>query len=470
MLKTKIIASYGPACDNEVILKKMYEYGMRVVRINTSFTTIKELDEAIFFIRKSVPKVALLLDVQGYKIRIKHLSKSLTVKKGDRIFVAAKESCSVKNTLCTIAIDYPQLFSSVKVGSILHIDEGKVIIRVVEILDKGCLCEVLEGGEIASKKTINAPGINLNFPNLSTKDKQIITLAAREKIEFIALSFVRSIKDVEEGRKLLGKSDTKIIAKIENSQGVKNFDEILKVSDGIMVARGDLGVETLLEKVPLLQKEFVRKANTYGKPIIIATHMLESMIHQVVPTRAEVSDVANAILDGADSVMLSGETAVGKYPIKAVKEMAKIAFQVEKSMEFTKCERNIFEIHKVGKPMTNGIAHAIMQICNELPIKSILVATSSGTTARAIASFKPKQDIFAFTSKAISAYQLNLSFGVVSSVFFEKVKGRDNSIKTMIKNAKKEVLIKKGEMILLVSGANIMHQGTTNMLEILEIK
>ncbi|MEI6222056.1 MAG: pyruvate kinase [bacterium] len=465
MLKTKIVATFGPSCSDPATLVSLYEHGVRIFRINTSFPTVDEVGANIAHLRKHVPDAAILIDLQGFKVRIQGLHKPIALFEGNSVRLGTGKKSDQKDEAVTLSLDYPKLFSFLKKGNSVLIDEGKVVLSVVKADETSALCKVVDGGMVFPRKTVNVPGVVLDFPSLSEKDLAIAKLAAKHEVEFLALSFVRSAEDIIQAKKIIGKSKIKLISKIENSQGVANFDEILTISDGIMVARGDLGVETPLEQVPLRQKEFLRKAQQQGKPSIIATHILESMIESPVPTRAEISDIANAIFDGADALMLSGETAMGKYPVKAVMAMAKTARVIERHRELVHSSSR----HEVGKPMTNAIARAVYDITEHLPIAAILVATASGTTARAIASFRPKHTVFAFTSTPLAALQLNLTYGVEGVCFPHHSKGRDVAISTIIDQAKKQKFIKKNDLVLIVSGANIMHQGATNMVEIQEV-
>lgn len=476
MLRTKIVASFGPACHDREILQRMYREGMRVVRLNTSFLTPQATSESLDFVRETLPDVAILVDLQGFKIRITGLDAAIPISAGAQVILTTdkhlaaqkqqqEKAGSSSEPIPVLGVDYPHLLDALQKGTIIHINEGKIILRAVDCSENACTCDVVVGGDIIPRKTVNLPGTALDFPSLSDKDKAIALVAKEKQAEFLALSFVRSAADVADARQLLGKTTTKLIAKIENKEGMKNFQEILDNVDGVMVARGDLGVELPLEKVPLLQKQFIKKARKLGKPCIVATHMLESMIHEVVPTRAEVSDIANAVFDGTDALMLSAETATGHYPVKAVAAMAKIAREMEHHYD----EDQSFVRHSVANEITDAVTSAAIQIIEKLPITAILVGTSSGTTARSIACYHPKPPVYAFTETIQAARQLNLTFGVHARCMCAQ-SDKLISIDNMLSTALREKLVKPGSLVLIISGENLMASGATNVLTVRRVE
>ena len=318
--KTKIIATIGPSSWDRAVLQKMYENGMSVARINASFADLEELKRVAETIRSISPRIGLMLDTQGHKIRVEGLSQEMQIA----------GTISIPNTF---RISYPNLHEVVALGTRILLDDGTIQLAVKEIKDQEVICEVLQPGLLKPNKTVNIPDADLNFPPITEKDKADIANAISLGFDFISLSFIKSAKDLEIIRGLTVGSDIQLIAKIENRHGVENFDEILKAADGIMIARGDLGIETPYENVPILQKQMIYKCRAAGKPVIVATQMLESMKNSVIPTRAEVSDVANAVMDGTDATMLSAETSTGRYPEQAVLAMQKIALKAESVLQ-----------------------------------------------------------------------------------------------------------------------------------------
>ncbi|MCA9382598.1 pyruvate kinase, partial [Candidatus Dojkabacteria bacterium] len=323
MKKTKIICTIGPATWNKETLAQLYEAGMNGARLNASFADSKDIREFIKMVRSVSPSIATILDTKGHKIRLNQFRKPIVLKEDEEFVIHAKPKKG------TIYVTYKDLAKDLKVGSTILIDDGRIELEVKDIDSDRIITRVEQGGELKKGKSVNVPGTHLNFPPLTDKDYEDISLAIELKFDYIAASFIRNIEDVKVIKKLLNGSRTKLIAKIEDPEGVANFDSILSEVDGIMVARGDLGVEIPAEKVPILQKQFIKKCRLYGKPVIVATHMLESMVTNSHPTRAEVNDVANSIYDGADALMLSAETSTGRFPIKATKNMSRIAREVE---------------------------------------------------------------------------------------------------------------------------------------------
>ena len=456
--KTKIVATIGPSSWENEILKKMIQEGMNTARINASFADAAELKRVSSQIRKFSDNVAIMMDTKGHKIRVSDFGKEKVIKTGQKFSLLTRRA---KKGVYLVTETDIALDKQVPNGATILLDDGLLKMEVIDKKDRELVCKVIQGGNLKRSKTVNIPGVHIEFPELSKKDYDDILYAKKLKFDFIAASFVRSVNDVIAIRKLLGDSDTRIIAKIEDMEGVSNFDDILSEVDGIMIARGDLGVEIPAEKVPLLQKEFIKKCNLIGKPVIVATQMLQSMTENITPTRAEVNDVANAIFDGTDAVMLSAETSTGKYPAEAVSTMSRIACEVERSIS------PIDRTHSpLAKPTTNAIAKAVIDSCEVLPIDKILVATATGTTAKTIARFRPKQPIFAFTKDVYSKRKLALSRGIISDVMDESSSTRDTGVQSLVKTAKNKGYVADTDFVIVVAGANIMGQGETNMIEI----
>ncbi len=456
--KTKIIATIGPSSWDQKILKKMINVGLNAARINASFADHAELKRVSAQVRKISENVALIMDTKGHKIRVSSFKKEKILKAGEEIILHTKKSNKGIRLITESSVN---LAKQIPTKALILIDDGLLKLVVEETKEDEIHCKVIQGGILKKSKSVNIPGIHIDFPELSKKDYNDILYAKKLNFDFIAASFIRNVKDLRAIKKLVNDSDIKIIAKIEDGEGVVNFDEILKEADGIMVARGDLGVEIPAEKVPLLQQEFIDKCNAIGKPVIVATQMLQSMVNNITPTRAEVNDVADAIMDGTDAIMLSAETSTGKYPFEAVKEMSNIALEIEKSIEPVDMLPS-----PLAQPTTNAIAESVIDTCRALPIDKIIVATASGTTAKTIARFRPKQPIFAFTGSEVAKRHLSISRGITADILEESSATRDTGVQLLVKLAKKKGHVSDSDFVIVVSGANIMGQGQTNMMEV----
>ncbi len=456
--KTKIIATIGPSSWDKKILKEMIHNGLNVARINASFANHAELRRVSKKIHKLSDSIAIMMDTKGHKIRISNFSKPIKLKNKSSFSLYTQK---VKSGVYLVTESNLNLEKQIPIGTTILIDDGLIKLKVKNIKDKKLVCKVIQGGFLTKSKTVNIPGVHIEFPDLSKKDYEDILFAKKANFDFIAASFIRNVNDVKAIKNLIDGSNTKLIAKIEDREGVENFEDILKEVDGIMIARGDLGVEILAEKVPTLQKEFIEKCNELGKPVIVATQMLQSMTNNITPTRAEVNDVANAIYDGADAVMLSAETSTGKYPIKAVSVMNRIALSIENSIQSVDRKHS-----PLAKPTTNAIAKAVIDSCYSLPIDKILVATATGTTAKTIVRFRPKQPVFAFTKDNYSKRKLALSRGIVSDILSKSSLTRDRGVKIIVQTAKDKGYVSNSDLVIVVAGANIMGQRGTNMLEI----
>lgn len=416
--KTKIICTLGPAVDSDEMIRKLMQNGMNVARINMSHGTHEEQSvriERVKRIREELGlPVALLLDTKGPEIRTGTFADGKTyLAEGSEVTICQED---IEGTSAKFSCTYKQLAEDVSVGSKILLDDGLIELTVKNICNGDVICEVVNGGEISNRKSINVPNTKICLPALTDKDKSDLLFAVENEFDFIAASFVRRARDVQEIRQVLdhaGDHGINIISKIENKEGIDNFDEILKVSDGLMVARGDLGVEIPAAEVPAIQKESIQKCHQSGKISITATQMLDSMIRNPRPTRAEVSDVANAIYDGTSAVMLSGETAAGKYPIEALTMMANIAIKTEESINYW----GRYEKTKIPMVATigNAISHASCTTAMDIKAKAIVSLSHGGKTARLLSRFRPACPIISTTVSPRVQRQLNLSWGVMPS-------------------------------------------------------
>lgn len=447
MKKTKIIATVGPASASKQTIKRMIQAGMNGARINTAYGNMPQYQATIEIVRE-VSEIPIIIDLKGPEIRLR-TSQKKTLSKGDCLQVGFNgEEVSFNHNF----------YDEVEVGDVILIDNGKIRTNVSEKTDRKVKLQVLIGGTIEDGKGVNLPNKHLPVPTLTEKDKAIVEFAKKHDVECIALSFARNAKDIEA---LSQKFKGGIIAKIENHEGVQSAQEIIDASTGIMIARGDLGVEIDPEKVPLVQKSLIKQCNQKGKLVVTATEMLESMIHQSNPTRAEVSDVANAILDGSDAVMLSGETAIGKYPVEAVEMMTRIAKETEKAVK-SKVEENSFV------NISDTISRAIQEICQRMPIDKVITLTMSGYTARMIARFKIAQPIIAVTPDSKVKKQLELTFGV-QPVFIDYQNKKDK-ISTVADRLYSLNLLKNSDTVLFTAGMRTMVEHASNIIEIHKIE
>ena len=468
MRKTKIVCTLGPATDNENVLRELMIEGMDVARFNFSHATQVEHEARIKMIkklRKETNKyVPALLDTRGPEVRVKQFKDGkVTVNNGDKFILTTRD---VEGTEEIVSITYDKLTSDVSTGTIILIDDGLIRLEVTEVNETDIICNVVVGGVISNSKGVNIPNVNLNMEYVSERDKQDILFGIEQGFDFIAASFVRSASDVLQIRRLLDENNGQninIISKIENLQGVKNIDEIIQVSDGIMVARGDMGVEIPAEEVPSIQKMIIKKVYNAGKQVITATQMLESMVKNPVPTRAEVADVANAIYDGTSAIMLSGETAAGKYPVESVKMMAKIAVRTEKDIDYKK---RFFSLERTSNPdVTDAISHATVTTAHDLNAKAIVTVTKSGRTARMISRYRPDCDVIACSTKESVCRQMNLSWGV-TPVMVEEKKETFELFEHAISECEKMGYAKKDDLMVITAGVPLGVSGTTNMLKV----
>ncbi|SNS90162.1 pyruvate kinase [Anaerovirgula multivorans] len=468
MKKTKIVCTLGPASEQREVFKQLVENGLNVARMNFSHGNHEEHGKRIETVKSvreelNVP-IAILLDTKGPEIRTgKFKDPEVLLKEGQKFTITTREVLG-DDTICNVS--YTELAEDVKEGDQILIDDGLVGLTVQKITNGTDIeCIVENAGIVKNHKGVNVPGVKINLPAITEKDRGDIEFGIKMDIDFIAASFVRKAEDVLAIRKILEENNAvniQIISKIENQEGVDNLDEIIEVSDGIMVARGDLGVEIPTEEIPLVQKLMIEKCNKVGKPVITATQMLDSMMRNPRPTRAEVTDVANAILDGTDAIMLSGETAAGKYPIEAVKTMMTIAKRTEESINY----RELLRSKAVEKEttITDAISNATCVTAMDLQASAIITATSSGHTARMVAKFRPKAPIIAATTKESVRRRLSLVWGVYS-VITEELQSTDDIIELSVQRALEQGMIQRGELIVITAGVPVGVAGTTNLIK-----
>ncbi len=468
MRRTKIVCTLGPASDNEEILRKMMLGGMNVARMNFSHGNHEQHKKRADLFKKirnelELP-IPLLLDTKGPEIRTGDFKDGQVSLQEDNEFILMNKDIIGDEKSCTIT--YKELYMDVSKGSRILINDGLVELEVTEIKNKDIYCKVKNGGVVGDHKGINVPGVDIRLPALTSQDIADIKFGIENDFDIIAASFVRKAADVIEIRKVLeknGGSEILVIAKIENREGIRNFDEILKVSDGIMVARGDLGVEIPVEEVPVVQKNIIEKCYRNGKPVITATQMLDSMIRNPRPTRAEASDVANAIYDGTSGVMLSGETAAGKYPLETVEVMSKIAQKAESAMDYWK--RFTTQQTEINTSVTNAISHATCTTALDLKASAIITVTQSGHTARMISRFRPACPIIATTVNPKVQRQLSLSWGVLPYLV-PVANTTDEMFDMGIEKALESGLVKNGELAVITAGVPAGISGTTNTLKV----
>lgn len=453
MRKTKIVCTLGPAVDDVKILAKLFTSGMDVARFNFSHGDYNQQLKRIELFKgvrdELNVSVPMMLDTKGPEIRIGTFESDQAILNDGAIFTLTNEPCI--GNFAKVFVNYPHLHEDVTIGTTILINDGLIELKVKEFDGKDVVCTVIHGGKLTNRKSVNIPGLHLQLPTLTDKDKEDIIFGIKNGFDIIAVSFVRKPDDIYAIKEVLDQHNAghiKIIAKIENQEGVDNFDSILEVVDGIMVARGDLGVEIPMDKVPLLQKQFVKKCNRAGKTVIIATQMLESMTNSPRPTRAEVNDVANAIFDGTSCIMLSGEVAAGNFPIESVKTMAQIAETIEAGIDywnkFSKCPIP----HLVGNRPNLIVGHSLCEVAMESHASAIFALSSQGNTLNAISSFRPLCPIYLITPNECTARQLRLTWGVYPILVNESDSAHD-MISEGISIAKGLGFIHEGDVIVI---------------------
>ncbi len=468
MRKTKIICTMGPSTGSTKILKDLMLSGMDVARFNFSHGNHESHFKMLTMVRGAAEElklpIATLLDTKGPEIRTGLFKNGKAeLRDGERFTLTTRE---VEGDEKHVSVTFPNLPKDVKAGSRIMLDDGLIELEVQSKTATDIVCNVVNGGTISDHKSVNVPGISLSVPYVSEKDRSDIEFAAANNFDFIAASFTRTADDILAIRSILEKSHCRkirIIAKIENSQGVNNIDDIIRVADGIMVARGDLGVEVPFEELPMLQKSLIKKAFNDGKIVITATQMLESMIAHPRPTRAETSDVANAIYDGTSAIMLSGETAAGAYPVEAVKTMARIALRTEADIDYRKRFKMI-DLSNIPD-VTNAISHAACTTAYEVGAFAVIAVTQTGNTARMISKFRPSMPIIGCSPDETVLRQMNMSWGV-TPVLVEKADNSDALFEHAVLRARQENLIQNGDVVVITGGLPLGVSGTTNMLKV----
>ncbi len=469
MRKTKIICTLGPSSDSEKVIRDLIIAGMDVARINFSHGEYREHKHKADIVKKLREEMnthtALLLDTKGPEIRVKTFEGGkVLLKTGEHFTLYMDDRQGDENG---VSITYDMLWKDVCFGTRLLIDDGLIELSVESVTDKEIQCIVKNGGTLSNRKSINVPGIRLTMPFLSEKDKQDIAFGIKENFDFIAASFTQCADDVRKIRNELEKYDChniRIIAKIENSAGVDNIDEILNEADGIMVARGDLGAEVPMENIPVIQKQLISKCYNAGKQVITATQMLESMTHNPRPTRAEITDVANAIYDGTSATMLSGETAMGLYPVEAVKRMATIALRTEADIDYKK---RFFDCRFGGfGNVTDAISHATCTTAHDLGAKAIITVTTSGFTARLLSRFRPYTDIIACSPDPNACRHMNMSWGVTPLLVDMVEESSEKLLSVAVEKSCSMGYVNDGDLVVVTAGLPLGVSGTTNMLKV----
>ena len=464
--RTKIICTIGPATESYASLKKLYKAGMNVARLNMSHSDHKNAKKIIDRIRKLNKQVknpvGILLDTQGPEIRTGDTSEVVNLEPGQLVSFTVRDEIDVETT--SIRVHYDELIQSVSVGTLISLDNGLLNFKVLKKTKNQLECKVLDGGKLGSKRHVNLPGIRINLPSITEKDKRDIAFGLKENVDFIALSFVRDASDIEDLKKILKTKikKIKIISKIEDREGLSNIDDICKVSDAVMVARGDLGIETDLANLPNVQRKIMSSCAKYGVNSIVATHLLESMIEKPTPTRAEVTDVANAIYEGADAVMLSGETTIGKYPTEAVNFISRIATQTEKYRTLG------YEEKLISETDWQYLGIAAKNIAESIGADGIIAITRSGQTAEIVSNAKPfMKPIFAFSNNKKTINQLSLS-GSVHAYYSAMYASHEKNINSVMGILKKELNPKSDLKFVVISG--ILSEKSADAIEIRTLK
>lgn len=465
MRNTKIVCTIGPASEQVDIIKGMIRAGMNVARFNFSHGSHSEHGQRMAAVRQAAAelgiRVALMLDTKGPEVRLGEIQAGTTLEDGAEIILTTE---AITGDARRLPVNYAGLPGDVKPGQLILLDDGAIELEVLDTAGNEVRCRVRHGDVISSRKGVNIPGVEISLPNPTEQDIKDIEFGLQQGIDFLALSFVRSAADVLAVRRELEKRGARvaIIAKIENNDGVNNLEEILQVADGVMVARGDMGVEIPAEEVPLVQKRIIAACNRVGKPVITATQMLESMVHNPRPTRAEASDVANAIFDGTDAVMLSGETAMGHFPVETVATMARIARRAEKGLPYGDL---LIKGRAIERTATEAISHASCTIAYELGAAAIITPTASGSTARQVAKYRPQAPILAASPDEKVLNQLCLVWGV-EPLLVEPSAGTDEMVNAAVAAAIFSGQVKQGDLVVITAGVPAGVPGTTNLLKV----
>lgn len=469
MRKTKIIATMGPATDNDQILRDLMLSGMNVARFNFSHGTYadhQERYERVVRIREELGlPIATMMDTRGPEIRLGTFENPVEIFDGDT-FTLTTDDIVGDNTKASIS--FKGLPLDLDIDNTIYINDGLIELKVQKITKTDIICTVIHGGTLSNNKGVNVPNVSLSMPYLSEKDMSDLEFGAKMGYDFIACSFVRTGADIDYLKKFIksiGWTTPRIIAKIENMEGVNNINEIIHTADGIMVARGDMGIEIPFEQIPAIQKTLIRKGYMAGKQVVTATQMLESMISNPRPTRAEITDVANAIYDGTSAIMLSGETAAGKFPVEAVKTMSSIAKTTENDIDYKNQLHERESSYDTDLNITNAISHATVTTAHDINAKAIITVTKSGTTARRISKFRPSCPIIGGTTSEIVCRQMNLSWGVTPMII-EEQNNSDELFQHSVNMAKQEGYVHNDDIVVITAGIPLGQSGTTNMLKV----
>lgn len=469
--KTKIVCTLGPKTNSREMIEKLIGAGMNVVRLNTSHGSIEKHRRTIRLI-KEVRKdlniaLPIILDLEGPKVRIEGINDEIEIKEGEEIFIYSKPYEITNKGFSTTCKE--KVVRDVNIGDVILIDDGNIKLKTIDKRGKSLVCIALNSGSIKPKKGLSVPGIDFDLPPLSEKDRDFVALAVEENVEFLAQSYIRRTADILELKRILkelGATSIEVIAKIETPQALKSLDDIIRASEAVLVARGDLGVELPVERVAIEQKRIIQLSNLYSKPVITATQMLESMVVNPIPTRAEVADITNSILDGTDAVMLSGETAVGDYPVEAVQMMDRIArVTEEKYEEFKRNFLDMLRVYPLTKDTNEAIAKACWDISNNLELNVIVTPTTSGSTSKRVSKYRPKAVIIGVTPDPSTYQKLGLVWGVYP-ILVGKTTNTDEMLDITEELVQSLGLAQKGEQIIITAGIPWGVPGTTNLLKI----
>ncbi|MCL5986333.1 MAG: pyruvate kinase [Actinobacteria bacterium] len=471
MNKTKIIATYGPACGKSGVLGRLISAGVNVIRFNASHERHEDMQHDIKKVREAADRlrrdVGIMVDLQGPKLRIGDLPHNgIRLKKGERIslILNADQTAAFK----AVPLGNPELIEDLKVGHRIYLDDGIMELMVIEVKKEEVVCEITVGGTLRSRKGINVPDTAVTMPTIMPKDVEDVKFSIGQGVDWLAISFVRSPDEINIVKKMIADrgSNIRVVAKIEKHEAVSAIDDIIEVTDAVMVARGDLGVELPTEEVPLLQKSIIEKCLKAGKPAIVATQMLNSMILGPRPTRAEVSDVANAVFDSADAVMLSGETSVGKYPVESVEMMARICQKAESFLNFTRMldDRSQW----AHETIPEAVSFAACKIARDLNARAIITATQSGLTARKISRYRPAQSVIACSQNQYVVNQLMLSWGVIP-IKTEHVGNIDEMLDVSLNAALDKGEISEGDVVVITAGVMVNIPGSTNLIKVHQV-
>jgi pyruvate kinase len=468
--KTKIVATVGPASNSKDMLRALIKEGVDVFRLNFSHGTHEDHLKVIHNVRELNKelgtKICLLQDLQGPKIRVNEMEPNVTIERGQDLIITTKEGLGNNKVVST---SYKNLPMDCKVGDMILIDDGKIELKVKEVRSDEVLTEVVYGGLLKSRKGINLPFTKVSAPSLTEKDLKDLEFGIQNDVDWIALSFVRKAFDIQSMRAIIDShhSAARIVAKIEKPEALSNIDEIIAETDGVMVARGDLGVEIWMEEVPMVQKMLVEKCNKAGKPVIVATQMMESMIENPRPTRAETNDVANAVMDGADALMLSAETASGKYPLEVIRSMVRTVASVEKNPKIYYHFRNVDK--NSPKYIHDNFVLAACKLAKDVGAKAIVGMTQSGYTAFQSSAYRPNANIFVFTSNASLLNKINLVWGS-QGYYYDKINSTDETISDVESTLKRDGHVKTGDIIIILASMPIHEKARTNTLKINVVK